>query len=116
WSQSQAPRSCTEQSYPYIIHNKKFEKGWHLAACEQPQLFSEEIRAAFRSLRQSCPATTAERIETMTAQTEKSKTTQSEDTMKRPDEASRRRFLKASSMFGLAVAFSPGTIGEAFAA
>ena len=51
----------------------------------------------------------------MTAQTEKSKTTQSEDTMKRPDEASRRRFLKASSMFGLAVAFSPGTIGEAFA-
>ena len=113
--QYQAPRSWTERAYPKLIHYNKVEKGGHFAAWEQPQLFSEEIRAAFRSLRQSCPATTAERIETMTAQTEKSKTTQSEDTMKRPDEASRRRFLKASSMFGLAVAFSPGTIGEAFA-
>jgi hypothetical protein len=35
--------------------------------------------------------------------------------MKQPDDRSRRRFLKASSMLGLAVAFSPGTTGEAFA-
>jgi pimeloyl-ACP methyl ester carboxylesterase len=38
-----------------------------------------------------------------------------EDAMKQPDDRSRRRFLKASSMLGLAVAFSPGTTGEAFA-
>jgi pimeloyl-ACP methyl ester carboxylesterase len=35
--------------------------------------------------------------------------------MKQPEDRLRRRFLKASSMFGLAVAFSPGRIGEAFA-
>src|SRR5512144_684324 len=35
--------------------------------------------------------------------------------MKPPDDSSRRRFLKANSMLGLAVAFSPGTIGEAWA-
>src|SRR5262249_59940324 len=51
----------------------------------------------------------------MTAQTEKFKTTQREDTAKQPDDGSRRRFLKASSMLGLAAAFSPGTIGAAFA-
>ena len=32
-----------------------------------------------------------------------------------PDDRSRRCFLKASSMLGLAVAFKPATIGEAFA-
>jgi hypothetical protein len=35
--------------------------------------------------------------------------------MKEPDDRSRRRFLKASSILGLAAAFSPATIGEAFA-
>src|SRR2546423_440099 len=35
--------------------------------------------------------------------------------MKQPEDSSRRSFLKASSMLGLAVAFSPGTIVEAFA-
>ena len=35
--------------------------------------------------------------------------------MNQANERSRRRFLKASSMFGLAVAFRPATIGEAFA-
>jgi pimeloyl-ACP methyl ester carboxylesterase len=35
--------------------------------------------------------------------------------MKEPEDTSRRRFLKASSMLGLAVAFSPGRIAEAFA-
>jgi len=32
--------------------------------------------------------------------------------MKQPDDRSRRCFLKASSMLGLAVAFTPGTTGE----
>jgi hypothetical protein len=35
--------------------------------------------------------------------------------MKQPDDRSRRGFLKASSMLGLAVAFDPARIGEAFA-
>jgi hypothetical protein len=35
--------------------------------------------------------------------------------MEEPDESSRRCFLKGSSMLGLAVAFRPATIGEAFA-
>jgi hypothetical protein len=35
--------------------------------------------------------------------------------MKRADDRSRRRFLKGSPMLGLTVAFSPGTIIEAFA-
>jgi pimeloyl-ACP methyl ester carboxylesterase len=38
-----------------------------------------------------------------------------EDSMKQPDDGSRRRFLQASSLLGLAVAFGPGTTGEAFA-
>ena len=41
-------------------------------------------------------------------------TTQSEDTMKQTDDKSRRRFLKASSMLGLAAAFSPQTIAQTF--
>lgn len=41
---------------------------------------------------------------------------QKEDTMTQPGDGSRRRFLKASSMLGLAVAFSPRVIVEAFAA
>ena len=38
-----------------------------------------------------------------------------EHPMKEPDDRSRRCFLKASSILGLAVAFRPATIGEAFA-
>jgi len=47
----QAPRSWAERAYPKLIHYNKVEKGGHFAAWEQPQLFSEEVRAAFRSLR-----------------------------------------------------------------
>ncbi len=36
--------------------------------------------------------------------------------IEQPDNSSRRRFLKASSALGLAIAFSPGMIGETFAA
>jgi pimeloyl-ACP methyl ester carboxylesterase len=46
-----APRSWAERAYPKLIHYNKVDKGGHFAAWEQPQLFSEEIRVAFRSLR-----------------------------------------------------------------
>ncbi len=46
-----APRSWVERAYPNLIHYNKVDKGGHFAAWEQPQLFSEEVRAGFRSLR-----------------------------------------------------------------
>jgi len=46
-----APRSWTEQAYPKLIHFNQLPKGGHFAAWEQPKLFSEEMRAGFRSLR-----------------------------------------------------------------
>jgi pimeloyl-ACP methyl ester carboxylesterase len=46
-----APRSWAERAYPNLIHFNTLDRGGHFAAWEQPQLFSEEIRAAFRSLR-----------------------------------------------------------------
>jgi len=50
--QYQAPRSWTERAYPNLIYYNKVDKGGHFAAWEQPHLFSAELRAAFRSLRQ----------------------------------------------------------------
>jgi pimeloyl-ACP methyl ester carboxylesterase len=47
----QAPRSWTERAYHNLIHFNALAKGGHFAAWEQPQLFSEEVRAGFRSLR-----------------------------------------------------------------
>jgi pimeloyl-ACP methyl ester carboxylesterase len=46
-----APRSWAESAYPKLIYYNRLPKGGHFAAWEQPELFSEEIRAAFRSLR-----------------------------------------------------------------
>src|ERR1700692_4475479 len=46
-----APRSWAEQAYPKLIHYNKLSKGGHFAAWDQPKLFSEEVRAGFRSLR-----------------------------------------------------------------
>ena len=46
-----APRSWAERAYPNLIHYNKVDKGGHFAAWEQPQLFSEEVRVGFRSLR-----------------------------------------------------------------
>ncbi len=46
-----APRSWSERAYPKLIHYNKLDKGGHFAAWEQPKLFSEEVRAGFRSLR-----------------------------------------------------------------
>src|SRR5437016_672800 len=48
----EAPRSWAERAYPNnLIHYNRLDRGGHFAAWEQPQLFSEEVRAAFRSLR-----------------------------------------------------------------
>jgi pimeloyl-ACP methyl ester carboxylesterase len=49
--QYQAPRSWAEQAYPNLIYFNEVDKGGHFAAWEEPELFSAEIRAAFRSLR-----------------------------------------------------------------
>jgi pimeloyl-ACP methyl ester carboxylesterase len=46
-----APRSWAERAYPHLIHFNKVGAGGHFAAWEQPQTFSAEIRATFRSLR-----------------------------------------------------------------
>jgi pimeloyl-ACP methyl ester carboxylesterase len=47
----QAPRSWTERAYHKLIYYNMVAEGGHYAAWEQPQLFSEEVRAGFRSLR-----------------------------------------------------------------
>jgi pimeloyl-ACP methyl ester carboxylesterase len=49
----QAPKSWAERAYPNnLIYFNELDRGGHFAAWEQPQLFSEEMRASFRSLRQ----------------------------------------------------------------
>jgi pimeloyl-ACP methyl ester carboxylesterase len=47
----EAPRSWTERAYHKLIYYNKVDKGGHFAAWEQPQPFSEEVRAGFRPLR-----------------------------------------------------------------
>lgn len=47
----QAPKSWAEQAYPNLIHYNKLPKGGHFAAWEQPELFVNEVRTGFRSLR-----------------------------------------------------------------
>ena len=49
--QYQAPRSWAEKAYPNLIYYNQVDRGGHFAAWEQPQLFSEELRAAFRPMR-----------------------------------------------------------------
>jgi pimeloyl-ACP methyl ester carboxylesterase len=46
-----APKSWAEKAYPKLIHYNKLPKGTHFAAWEQPQFYSDEVRAGFRSLR-----------------------------------------------------------------
>ena len=46
-----APRSWAEKAYPKLTYYNKLDKGGHFAAWEQPELFTSEMRAAFRSLR-----------------------------------------------------------------
>jgi pimeloyl-ACP methyl ester carboxylesterase len=48
----QAPRSWAEKAYPKnLIHYNRLDKGGHFAAWEQPEIFSQEMRAAFKVLR-----------------------------------------------------------------
>ncbi|WP_109525825.1 MULTISPECIES: epoxide hydrolase family protein [Nocardia] len=46
-----APRSWAERAYPGLVYFNEVHRGGHFAAWEQPRLFSEEVRAGFRSLR-----------------------------------------------------------------
>jgi pimeloyl-ACP methyl ester carboxylesterase len=47
----QAPRSWTEQAYPHLIYFHEVDRGNHFAAWQEPDLFTTELRAAFRPLR-----------------------------------------------------------------
>ena len=49
--QYEAPRSWTERAYPKLLYYNKVDKGGHFAAWEQPRLFVQELRAAFKPLR-----------------------------------------------------------------
>jgi pimeloyl-ACP methyl ester carboxylesterase len=46
-----SPESWARRAYPNLIYFHEVDKGGHFAAWEQPQLFTEEMRAAFKSLR-----------------------------------------------------------------
>ncbi len=48
----QAPKSWAEKAYPNLIHYNRLPAGGHFAAWEQPKLFTEELRASFRPLRE----------------------------------------------------------------
>jgi pimeloyl-ACP methyl ester carboxylesterase len=45
------PRSWVEASYPNVVYFNAVDAGGHFATWEEPELFSSELRAAFRSLR-----------------------------------------------------------------
>jgi len=48
----QAPRTWAERAYPKnLIHYNRLDKGGHFAAWEQPEILSQELRAAFKVLR-----------------------------------------------------------------
>jgi pimeloyl-ACP methyl ester carboxylesterase len=47
----QAPRSWTEQAYPNLVYFNELDRGDHFAAWQEPELFTAEVRAAFRPLR-----------------------------------------------------------------
>ncbi len=45
------PQSWAERAYPKLIHFSKLAKGGHFAAWEQPELFTQELRESFKTLR-----------------------------------------------------------------
>ena len=47
----QAPRSWAEQAYPNLIYFNEVAEGNHFAAWREPEIFTSELRAAFKSLR-----------------------------------------------------------------
>jgi Epoxide hydrolase N terminus len=46
-----APRSWSEQAYPNLIYFNEVDEGNHFAAWQEPEIFTSELRAAFKSLR-----------------------------------------------------------------
>ena len=52
-----SPETWARRAYPNLIYFKEVDNGGHFAAWEQPQVFSEELRAAFRSLRSNQAST-----------------------------------------------------------
>jgi pimeloyl-ACP methyl ester carboxylesterase len=48
-----APRSWTEKAYPNLVYFNEVDRGNHFAAWQEPDLFVEEVRAGFRSLRRA---------------------------------------------------------------
>jgi len=52
------PETWARRAYKNLIYYREVDRGGHFAAWEQPQLFSEELRSAFRSLRNGLPPTT----------------------------------------------------------
>jgi len=49
----QAPRSWAEEAYPNLIYFNEVDRGNHFAAWQEPEIFTRELRAAFKSLRRS---------------------------------------------------------------
>ncbi|HEY7635967.1 MAG TPA: epoxide hydrolase [Gemmatimonadales bacterium] len=47
----QAPKRWAEKAYPKLVYYKAHDRGCHFAAWEQPELFVEDVRAGFRSVR-----------------------------------------------------------------
>jgi hypothetical protein len=48
-----APRSWSERAYSNLLHYNRLDRGGHFAAWEQPTLFTQELRTAFRTLREA---------------------------------------------------------------
>ena len=46
-----APRGWVERAYPNLTYFNEVDRGGHFAAWEEPELFTDEVRAAFRPLR-----------------------------------------------------------------
>jgi pimeloyl-ACP methyl ester carboxylesterase len=46
-----APRNWAERFYPNLIYWNELDRGGHFAAFEQPELFTDHLRACFRMLR-----------------------------------------------------------------
>ena len=55
-----APKVWSQRAYPSLAYFSEVSKGGHFAAWEQPQLFSEELREAFRPLRAAAQKTAAQ--------------------------------------------------------
>jgi len=48
---ARTPRSWVEASYPNVIYFNEVDKGGHFATWEEPEIFSSDLRDAFRTLR-----------------------------------------------------------------